>query len=231
MANMTLRAINGGVGNTVKGTPLTHAEIDQNIINLDILTTSLGATKANVANPAFTGNVTGITAAMVGLGNVNNTTDVDKPVSIAQANALALKSNIANPVFSGTATVFGTSNNLIVGGGATTIPVSITASGVDTNVSINLITKGTGVILVNGKLLGSGLTSYPYANRAVLRTLSGVGFSFIEELGIFQWVPASVEPDDDATIFAATGGVWKQVLSSTSPVGSKLYLANNFNGF
>lgn len=32
------------------------------------------------ANPTFTGTVTGITKAMVGLGNVNNTADVDKPV-------------------------------------------------------------------------------------------------------------------------------------------------------
>jgi hypothetical protein len=47
--------------------------------------------KANIANPTFTGTVGGITKAMVGLGNVDNTSDANKPVSTPQANALALK--------------------------------------------------------------------------------------------------------------------------------------------
>ena len=41
------------------------------------------------------GNITGITAFMVGLGNVNNTPDVAKPVSIATQNALNLKADIS----------------------------------------------------------------------------------------------------------------------------------------
>ena len=47
--------------------------------------------KANIANPTFTGTVGGITKAMVGLGNADNTSDANKPVSTPQANALALK--------------------------------------------------------------------------------------------------------------------------------------------
>jgi len=47
--------------------------------------------KANVANPTFTGTVGGITKSMVGLGNVDNTSDANKPVSTPQATALALK--------------------------------------------------------------------------------------------------------------------------------------------
>lgn len=50
------------------------------------LQTALDA-KAPLASPAFTGTVTGITATMVGLGNVNNTSDAAKPVSTAQAAA------------------------------------------------------------------------------------------------------------------------------------------------
>jgi len=45
--------------------------------------------KANKANPTFTGTVSGITKAMVGLGNVDNTADVNKPVSTPQAVAIA----------------------------------------------------------------------------------------------------------------------------------------------
>ena len=44
--------------------------------------------KVSKNNPAFTGTVTGITKAMVGLGNVDNTSDADKPVSSATATAL-----------------------------------------------------------------------------------------------------------------------------------------------
>jgi hypothetical protein len=40
-------------------------------------------------NPAFTGTINGITKSMVGLGSVDNTADAAKPVSTAQASAIA----------------------------------------------------------------------------------------------------------------------------------------------
>lgn len=58
--------------------------------------------KANIASPTFTGTVGGITAAMVGLGSVNNTTDLGKPVSTAQQAALDLKANLISPALTGT---------------------------------------------------------------------------------------------------------------------------------
>ena len=57
--------------------------------------------KANIASPTFTGNVSGITKAMVGLTNVDDTTDASKPISTAQQTALDLKANIASPTFTG----------------------------------------------------------------------------------------------------------------------------------
>ena len=60
--------------------------------------------KANLASPSFTGNVTGITASMVGLGNVDNTSDANKLVSAAQQTALNLKANLASPNFTGNVT-------------------------------------------------------------------------------------------------------------------------------
>jgi hypothetical protein len=47
------------------------------------------ATKAPLASPTFTGTVSGVTKAMVGLGSVDNTADSAKPVSTAQATAIA----------------------------------------------------------------------------------------------------------------------------------------------
>ena len=49
--------------------------------------------KAPSNNPAFTGTVTGITKTMVGLGNVDNTSDANKPVPTAMQTALDAKAN------------------------------------------------------------------------------------------------------------------------------------------
>ncbi|MEI7908891.1 MAG: tail fiber domain-containing protein [Verrucomicrobiota bacterium] len=57
--------------------------------------------KAPLASPTFTGTVSGITASMVGLGNVNNTRDADRPLSTAQQTAMDLKSNLDSPTFTG----------------------------------------------------------------------------------------------------------------------------------
>ena len=48
-------------------------------------------TKAPMASPTFTGTVSGVTKAMVGLGNVDNTSDASKPVSTATQTALDAK--------------------------------------------------------------------------------------------------------------------------------------------
>ena len=65
------------------------------------LSTSIGL-KAPLASPTFTGTVSGITSTMVGLGNVDNTTDANKPVSTATQTALDLKAPKADPTFTGT---------------------------------------------------------------------------------------------------------------------------------
>ena len=50
-------------------------------------------TKAPTNNPTFTGTVSGITKAMVGLDNVDNTSDAAKPISTAVQTALDAKAN------------------------------------------------------------------------------------------------------------------------------------------
>ena len=68
------------------------------------------ALKAPIANPTFTGTVSGITKSMVGLGSVDNTTDAEKPISTLTQSALDLKANqsdlelkapLSSPSFSG----------------------------------------------------------------------------------------------------------------------------------
>jgi hypothetical protein len=69
--------------------------------NTTDVTNSL-ALKAPINNPTFTGTVGGITQSMVGLANVDNTSDANKPVSTAAQTALDLKAPLASPTFTGT---------------------------------------------------------------------------------------------------------------------------------
>ena len=65
------------------------AKTDTASLNL----TNRFAEKAPVNNPTFTGTVSGIDKAMVGLSDVNNTSDMDKPVSSLTQTALDAKVN------------------------------------------------------------------------------------------------------------------------------------------
>lgn len=58
---------------------------------LDSVTVVQSGVFATKANPAFSGTPTGITKSHVGLSNVDNTADSAKPVSTAQAAAIAAK--------------------------------------------------------------------------------------------------------------------------------------------
>jgi hypothetical protein len=76
---------------------------------------------APLASPTFTGTVAGVTSTHVGLGNVDNTSDANKPVSTATQTALDLKLNLSDPSVdyyitnsgSGAYLVNGVSNGLI----------------------------------------------------------------------------------------------------------------------
>jgi alpha-tubulin suppressor-like RCC1 family protein len=96
---------------TVTGKALTgYSSANGTITATDTILTAINklngndGLKANLASPNFTGNVTGITASMVGLGNVDNTSDANKLVSAAQQTALNLKANLASPNFTGNVT-------------------------------------------------------------------------------------------------------------------------------
>ena len=68
----------------------------------DAATTTNLNLKADIASPTFTGTVAGITSTMVGLGNVDNTSDANKPVSTAAQTEIDTKADIASPTFTGT---------------------------------------------------------------------------------------------------------------------------------
>ena len=87
------------LGNLIDGAPNAldtlnelAAAINDDSSYAATITTALGF-KAPLASPTFTGTVAGIDKTMVGLTNVDNTTDALKPVSAAQQIALDLKLN------------------------------------------------------------------------------------------------------------------------------------------
>jgi len=89
-------------------------------------------------------SISGATKTMVGLGNVDNTTDANKPVSTATQTALDLKSNLASPTFTGTVTT----NDLTVGG-------NLTVSGTTTSVNTETVTVDDNVIVLNNNATGA----------------------------------------------------------------------------
>lgn len=92
-SSVTTSQMNAAIASLVNGAPgaLNTLKELADAINDDAnfaasMTTAL-AGKASLSGATFTGAVSGITAAMVGLGNASNTADANKPVSTAQALA------------------------------------------------------------------------------------------------------------------------------------------------
>ncbi len=80
--------------------------------------------KAPINAPTFTGTVSGITKSMVGLENVDNTADDDKPISSATQTALDAKASLSGATFTGSVEVdqnLTVEGNLIVQGTTTTV--------------------------------------------------------------------------------------------------------------
>lgn len=61
----------------------------QTALDAKLAVATAASTYAPIASPTFTGTVSGVTKDHVGLGSVDNTSDASKPVSTAQATAIA----------------------------------------------------------------------------------------------------------------------------------------------
>ena len=92
--------------------------------------------KAPLADPTFTGTVSGITKSMVGLGNVENTSDANKPVSTATQTALDAKASLSGAEFTGNVEVDG---NLVVDGDFTVNGTNFSASATSITIEDNIV--------------------------------------------------------------------------------------------
>ena len=126
--------------------------------------------KANLAGPTFTGTLTvptlsvtttatGITKAMVGLGNVDDTADTAKPVSTAQQTAIDLKASLSGATFTGavSGTSLTLSGDLTVNGTTTTVN-STTMSVDDKNIELGSVASPSDLTADGGGITLKGAT-------------------------------------------------------------------------
>jgi hypothetical protein len=161
------------------------------------LTTDLAA-KAPLASPTFTGTVSGVTKAMVGLGNVDNTTDAAKPISTATQTALDLKASLASPTFTGTVTLpTGTvTSGMILDGTIVNADINASAAIDKTKISGTAITAGdtgtvTSTMIADGTIVNGDINAS--AAIALSKLASGTSGQIIvaNASGVPTWVAES----------------------------------------
>jgi hypothetical protein len=79
----------------------------QTQIDSKLASATAASTYAPIASPTFTGTVSGVSKSMVGLGNVDNTADANKPVSTATQTALDAKLSLSGGTMTGALTLSG----------------------------------------------------------------------------------------------------------------------------
>jgi hypothetical protein len=149
--------------------------------------------KAPLASPTFTGTVSGITKTMVGLGNVDNTSDAAKPISTATQTALNAKAPINNPTFTGT--VSGVTKSMVgLGNVDNTSDLNKPISTATQTALDGKQASGTYATLVGGKVPGEQLPGFvddvlEYTNVGDLPATgtSGTLYVVTSENKVYRW--------------------------------------------
>ena len=159
LTNKTITSpkINENVGLTATSTELnvldgiTASTAELNYINgvtssiqtqLDakLASATAASTYAPIASPTFTGTVSGVSKSMVGLGNVDNTSDADKPVSTATQTALDAKLSLSGGTMTGALTLSGAPSSDLHA--ATKAYVDNVSSGINFHQPVRVATTG-----------------------------------------------------------------------------------------
>jgi hypothetical protein len=146
---------------------------------------------------------TGIVKGDVGLGNVDNTSDANKPVSTAQQTALNLKANLASPTFTGTVIV---PSPVMIGTKSLTLSNSVTISGTDGDTLTSAPPTYTAPSLLNSWVdFGSGYSTSGYLKHNGVVYLKGVLKSGTVNTTFFT-LPAGYRPSA-TLVFAVISNV------------------------
>jgi hypothetical protein len=123
--------------------------------------------------------------AAVGLANVNNTSDANKPISTATQTALDLKAPLASPTFTGTVTLPGDPTNALHA--ATKQYVDGVAAGLDVKASVLVAT--TADITLSGEQTIDNITTS--ASRVLVRAQSSAAQNGIYVSAAGAWARAT----------------------------------------
>ena len=142
---------------TAAGTALSIHDVDTTGVH-GIADTAELATKT-YANSAVSTAVSALTKSSVGLSNVDNTSDLSKPVSSATLTALDLKAPLSSPALTGDATAVNLtlSGNLTVNGTTSTIN-STTLTVQDKDIVLGQTSSPTDAAADNGGIILKGTT-------------------------------------------------------------------------
>ena len=186
---------------------------------------------APLNSPTFTGTVNGISKSMVGLGNIDNTSDADKPVSSATQSALNLKASLAGAAFTGSVVVpsgSGNFNTLNVNN----IPVSVSGH---SHVSADITNFNSSVSGLMGVKSLVGTSGIGIVNSAGTHTvaITGIPSSLITDLGniattevvgrtgialTYDAVYDTMYIDTTGVSFAGHSHVWSSITDASSTV-------------
>ena len=213
----------GNVDNTSDvNKPISTAE--QTALGLKASNTDLSL-KAPIASPTFTGTVSGITGTMVGLGNVDNTSDVNKPISAAAITALSIKAPLASPTFTGTVTI---PNGASLGTPITLIETNITGTAPALSIGGNAATATSATTATN--LAGGAGGTIPYQSAAGTTAMlaNGTSGQVLQSNGTTlapSWTNAAAGDMTLASVQTVTGA---KTFNATKLLLSNV--ANTFNG-
>lgn len=202
--------------------------------------------KAPLASPTFTGTVSGITKSMVGLSNVDNTTDLLKPVSRATQDSLDIGRNFFSK--KGKISIASFGDSYTVGTGATNSSyayINIFANRLDATVSnqgasgggvVEMFKRSINVLSANNSIPITALAGFNDAIRGgsdirELEKIKGGYLAFLANVFLTTSIPASSESVTQTGTWVALNGstnfpLKAETISGTglsnSSIGAKL---------
>lgn len=172
-----------------------------NDANLAATIATLLGLKAPIASPTFTGTVGGITKAMVSLGNVDNTSDANKPVSTAQQVALDGKTANLVPTVVKTAAYTAAVNDLVVCDATTAFTVTLPTAPADkSRVAVKLV-----------------LPASPTTNQLI--TIASAGSDVFNKTGGVTALTLALQNQAVVLQYKASGAIW-YVVSTDAPLST-----------
>lgn len=203
-----------GTDNTKRMTPLRTKQSIASEVGVTLASNAQGA-KADSAVQSVngkTGSSVTIVKGDVGLGNVDNTSDVNKPISIAQQSALDLKANSSVTISAGTG---------LEGGGSLAANRTLALN----SASISSLAKAdSSVQTVNGVAPTGGnvsvsaeeIRNQDSRSSAILETFPGsvnfvqtAGYSIVGDGGGALYKRVSTEPSHAGKFQSADGAWWE----------------------